>query len=231
MNNQDLFSQMQMWGYYLEPKAHAFSPGFTGISVAIRATPTQRHYDAETIELCLLNQGNVERTRLGLQLREQPVRRVCPGRVALHDRFQKRTDFYTYGAELCTLVGKEETIYRFLSNAPILWLVEDDNHFPEQLEAATEAILASIHAKWHRQDALFARRLVEIEPIDLYWATLRSIDERYAQCSALRGCFSTFYDCVRREILWQQAYGNFRPNGPQLEMLLPAPNGMGAVHS
>jgi hypothetical protein len=226
MTDQEIFTLMRQWGYYLEPKAHAFSPGYAGISVAIRARPTHRHYDPETIILCLLNQGSVERTQLGLLSRNPAVRRVCPGRVALQDRFQKRTDFYTYGAELFTISGKDETIYRFESNAPILWLNENEDSFPGHLEAQTGALLAGIRTQWRRQDALFARQLAEVEPMDLYLATLRSIDERYARSRALRGNFNYFYARLQREILWQRATGHFHADGPRLETLLPAPNGL-----
>lgn len=226
MNTQDTFTFMQTWGYYLEPKPHRFSPGHPGLTVAIRARPTHQHFDPETITLCLLTPNGVERAHLGMQLHGLSTRRVCPGRVTLTDRYSKRTDFYTYGAELSVIGSKDETIYRFTSSAPILWMAEGDTDFPEQLEAETEAILASIHAQWLRQDALFARRLVDIEPLDLYLAALRSIDDRYAQCSALRDSFHPFYDSLQHEIGWQRTMGNLPVDGPRLETLLPAPNGV-----
>jgi hypothetical protein len=220
MTEQEIVTLMQPWGYYLEPKAHAFSPGYAGIFVAIRARPTHQHYDPEMIELCLLNQGSVERVQLRLQTRTVPIWRVYPGRLTLQDRYHKRTDFYTYGAKLSTISGQGETIYRFASNAPILWLAEDGTTFPEQLEAETEAILAGIHSQWSGQDSRFARRLVEIEPIDLYLATLRSISDRYARAPALKENFHSFHDSLQREILWQQTMGYFRADGPHLETLL-----------
>jgi hypothetical protein len=225
MYDQELFTLMQSWGYYLEPKAHTFSPGYAGISVAVRATPTHRHYDPETITLFLLNQGDVERTQLGIRSRSTMVRCVCPGRVTLRDRHQKRTDFYTYGAKLSTVSGQNETIFRFVSNAPVLWLGEAGDSFPMHLDAQTEAILAGIHTQWRRQDDLFARRLAEVEPMDLYLATLRSIEERYVRYPVLQVSFNYFYGRLRREILWQQATGHFQVDGPRLETLLPAPNG------
>lgn len=226
MTDQEFFTLMQMWGYYLEPKAHVFSPGYAGLSVAIRARPTHQHYDPEMIELCLLNEDEVERTRLGLQKRSHTVRRVCPGRVTLYDRFLKRTDFYTYGAELFTTAGNDETLYCLASGAPILWLVEDDDYFPEQLEAETEALLAGIRTQWRCQDSLFRLRLVDIDPLDLYFASLRSIANRYLCAQKRQKQFHTFYENLQREILWQQMTGRFHLAGPPLETLLHPPNGI-----
>ena len=44
---------MENWGYYLLPKSHWNSPGYTGLLVAIRADPSRMHYDPQSIRLRL----------------------------------------------------------------------------------------------------------------------------------------------------------------------------------
>jgi hypothetical protein len=40
---------MENQGYYLLPKFHPHSPGYTGLLVAIRERPTGMHFDPESI--------------------------------------------------------------------------------------------------------------------------------------------------------------------------------------
>lgn len=219
-----LFELMADWGYYLLPKAHAGSPGYPGVYVSIRQEPTQQHFDPEIIETRLCNgRGDTERRRLGLTPHGRLPEHVCPGRLTLIDRFAKRTDFYTFGARMRVEVSADETIYVFTSSAPILLLAEDEDNFPEQLEAEAEAALAEIHVAWHANDAGFYQRLGQIEPAQLYAATLRSIQHRYTAYPALHERFPRFYARIYSEVQWQVQHHPDFNEGPSLGALVGVP--------
>lgn len=224
IDETELFTQMQAWGYYLPTKSHPHSPGYPGLYVAVRRLPTESHYDPESVELCLLTAREVvERVHLTRHSHIPHVQRVCPGRVSLHDRFNKRADFYTYGAQLQGVGSQDEVIYVFTSSAPILALSEGWRDFPDQLESESEALLAHIHALWRRNDAGFARRLVDLDPLDLYLAILRAVDAVYHSNSILRDHFHDFFIMLQREIHWHQETGRWQENGCPLEALLAPP--------
>lgn len=220
----ELFSLMRDWGYFLLPKKHAESPGYPGVYVAIRQTPTEEHFDPESIEARLCNgQGSVERRRLQLHMHGELPHRVCPGRLTLYDRFNKRVDFYTFGAQMMMDANDEMTIYTFTSSAPILLLAEDADNFPEQFEAETEGLLAGIHVAWARDDASFYRRLGEIEPAVLYAASLRTVFNQYAAYPSLRERFPRFYRRLYNEFQWYKEQNPDFPQGPPLVTVVGTP--------
>jgi hypothetical protein len=57
MDEQSILHRMEHWGYYLLPKSHRESPGYTGLLVAIRETPTREHFDPESIRLRIIEEG------------------------------------------------------------------------------------------------------------------------------------------------------------------------------
>ena len=101
MAEQSILHSMENWGYYVLPKLRPNGPGSTGLLVAIRDIPTKHHFDPESIDLRLFNADNLaDRVILKLQPPFSGSRRVCPGRVVLHDRLDKRAHFFTFGGSL-----------------------------------------------------------------------------------------------------------------------------------
>lgn len=221
----ELFDLMQDWGYYLVPKCHAASPGYPGVYVAIRPTPTQKHFDPEFVEARLCNgQGSIERRRLGLHLHGQLPSHVCPGRLTLFDRFNKRADFYTFGAQVTAISQDDATIYSFRSCAPILFLEDDDDNFPEQLGAEVEGLLASLHVAWENNDLNFYQRLVGLHSDQLYQASVRTILELYTAHPSLRERFPGFYARLSHEFQWQLGHHAGFAEGPLLYTLVGTPH-------
>jgi hypothetical protein len=98
MNATSVLDEMEDWGYYLLPRAHLHSPGHTGLRIAIRGTPTKLHFDPELVRLRLRDKtGSADWTTLELGSPDQGTRRVCPGRVTVRDRLDKRVHFFTFG--------------------------------------------------------------------------------------------------------------------------------------
>lgn len=203
MAEETILHQVEPWGYYLLPRPHPDSPGYAGLVVAIRDQPTGLHFDPETMEIRLLDgDGVVRRTLLTLDTPFSGSRRVCPGRVTLHDRVDKRIELFTFGGSLEAVAVPGETVYLLRSPAPILELNPGVESFSDQLASETEVTLAKIQARWGRNDDGYARRLAQIEAGRFYVASVQSILTRYERAPALKRSFHRFYAELMREKKW-----------------------------
>ncbi|MGD9099327.1 MAG: hypothetical protein PVF45_02525 [Anaerolineae bacterium] len=200
MNELSVFHQMENWGYYLLPKLHQHSPGYTGLLVAIREIPTGMHFDPESIRLKLQDEdGAADWATLGLRSPFWESRHVCPGRVILRDRVDKRVEFFVFGGSLEATSVPSETVYSLRSPAPILELTEPPGSIPDQLASETEVVVGELEARWGLNEEGFARRLAQVATPQFYLASLHSILARYKHSRALRETFHDLYDALLEE--------------------------------
>jgi hypothetical protein len=214
-------SEMEDWGYFLLPQAHPHSPGYTGLRIAIRARPTRLHFDPETIRLRLRDKyGSANWTALELGSPDQKAKHVCPGQVILRDRLDKRVHFFTFGSSLEVACAPDVIVYSLHSPAPILELTEPKESIPDQLASETEAMMGELQARWGSNDAGFARRLAQVDPLRFYLASLHSILLRCRQSWALQEYLDDLYDALLREKEWLMRAGQWPASPPALEKLL-----------
>jgi hypothetical protein len=221
MDEQSLLELMQNWGYYLLPKSHRDSPGYTGLLIAIRQQPTGRHFDPHRLHLWLRDADSVVewRTLDWLTPLETPAH-ACPGRLILSDRFDKSVEFFTFGGSLEVISEPSEMVYSLRSPAPILELAEHSDTVPNQLAAETESLMGEIGAEWGLDEKGFNRRLAEVAPLQFYLASLQSILVHYEHSQALEQVSHRFLDALHREREWLVAEGLWPVNPPVLEDLL-----------
>jgi hypothetical protein len=225
MEEQSILQFMEKWGYYLLPKSHPDSPGYTGLLVAIRKQPTEKHFDPQTMRLRLRDKHNEATwTTLGLHSPvELPIKgslHACPGEVILRDRTDKRANFFTFGGSLETASVPGETVYSLRSPALILQLTDDSESIPDQLASETEALTSELQARWGSDEAGFARRLAQVDPLQFYLATLRSLLARYEQDHSLQEAFHEFYLALRNEKRWLEERRQWPATFPTLRELL-----------
>ena len=205
MEEQSILHLMENWGYYLLPQSHPDSPGYTGLLVAIRKQPTEKHFDPKTMRLRLRDKYDQAKwTTLGLHSpQELPIKasiHVCPGEVILRDRTDKRAIFFVFGGSLEAVSVPGETVYSIRSPAPILKLTDDPESVPDQLASETEALIGELEVKWGANEEGFARRLAQVEPFQFYLATLQAILTRYERDHhILEETFHEFYLALRHE--------------------------------
>ena len=203
MDESSLLRQVSNWGYYLLPRSHPHSPGHPGLLIAIRQTPTEMHFDPETVQLHLCgSDGSSEAVTLTLTSSLHGSSRVCPGMVILHDRVDKRADFFVFGGSLEASFSPGETVYSLYSTAPILPVTEDGQGFSDQLAFETQAMIGRLQAGWGAYDKAFEQRLAQVDPVELYLACLQSIWQRYEKAPALRHSFPRFYADLAQERQW-----------------------------
>jgi len=225
MGEQSILHLMENWGYYLLPKSHPDSPGYTGLLVAIREEPTERHFDPQSMRLRFRDEHDKAKwitLRLHSPL-EVPIEaslRVCPGKVVLRDRMDKRVDFFVFGGSLEAVSVPGETVYSLRSPAPILELTGDLESVPDQLASETEALISELQARWGLDEEGFARRLAQVDPLQFYLATLEAILARYEQDHTLQEAFHEFYLALHNEKRWLTERGQWPATLPRLEELL-----------
>lgn len=203
MNEQSILKQMEHYGYYLLPKSHPESPGYTGLLVAIRETSTGEHFDPESINLRIIEDNNeIDWDNFRLKLLFQKSKHIGPGQVSLRDRMDKRVKFFTFGGFLEATSIPGETVYSVRSPAPILDLNESPESVAEQLAFETEALIAEQRARWGSNESGFSQRLARISPLELYLAVVLSILQRYELNSALHQSFQQLYTALVREKKW-----------------------------
>ncbi len=221
MSEQSVFMQMEDWGYFLLPKSHPDSPGYTGLLVAIREMPTKAHFDPEMMRLRILDRSGIA---TWITLRVKPPFReprcVCPGKVILYDRINRRVDFFVFGGSLEAASRPGETVYSLHSPAPILEMTGDLESIPDQLASETEAMMSELLAKWEPEESAFDRRLAQVDPSQFYLASLRSILVRYGQNPHLQVAFHNFYVWLHHEKEWLVKQGRWSDASPTLEELL-----------
>jgi len=229
MEEQSILHLMENWGYYLLPKSHPNSPGYTGLLVAIRKQPTEKHFDPQSMRLRLRDKYDKAKwTTLWLHSpAELPIKasiHVCSGEVMLRDRTDKRVDFFIFGGSLEAVAVPGETVYSLRSPAPILELTDDLESVPDQLASETEAFMGELEVRWGSDEEGFAHRLARVDPLQFYLATLQSLLARYEQDRhILQDTFHEFYLALRHEKGWLMERGQWPATLPTLGELL-APN-------
>lgn len=232
ISERDFIDRMEKWGYYLLPKSHPHCFGHTGLLVAIRETPTEQHFDPELIHLRLGDRDNLAKSvTLKLKPAFSRPRHICPGRVVLYDRIDKRVHFFTFGGSLETISAPDETVYFLHSPGPILEITGDLRSIPDQLAFEIEALLGECQTKWGSNDNGFVCRLAQLDPRQFYLSSLQTILIRYQHHRALRRNHSKFYTALLQEKEWLAQAGQWPATSSLLEDLFDPHHGEPAVLS
>jgi len=221
MDGGSLLGPTMDWGYYLLPQSHRDSPGYAGVLIVIREQPTGKHFDPKTLYLPVRDvEGVAKWTKLSWSSPPTDSNHVCPGRVILSDRFDKRVEFFTFGGSLEVTSGSGEMVCSLHSPAPVLELVAQQETIPDQLASETEALMGKIRAKWELDDRGFNQRLAEVNPLQFYLATLQSILLQYKHTPTLAEVYHELRDALLREKEWLVAKDLWPVDSLRLEDLL-----------
>jgi hypothetical protein len=167
-------------GYQFAPPARPEHPGYRRLRVWLRAEPTERHYDPESVTCeVVAPAGEVD-----VMTFEHPWPfgrhyRSGPGRIELNDRKHKRVEGYTFGAEVEVESEPELTCCTFDSPVPIFALLEPDS-LGSRFAAEVEVVIAQQRAQWDssRAGRDFDAQLGTIGPLALYRACLEEVAAR-----------------------------------------------------
>ena len=221
---EDILQRMEDWGYLPLHKPHPHSPGYRQLLVALRRKPTEKHFDPEEIRLWLRDEyGSAQQTALALDplLKPSPeLKRVCPGPITLHDRKEKRVDFFTFGGTLNVIFGSGEVVCSFRSPAPIIRVAAPPEDGPSRMAVEAEALIGEIHARWGVEDEEYLRRLAEVDPFQLYLAAVNSMLARFEAHPTLQEGDPELHLLLHAEKDWLTETGQWPEDPPTLESLL-----------
>ncbi len=195
-------------GFTLIHSDRPWTPEGSHLLIALRATPTLRHFDPETVSYWTpstphARQVSVDRQALGRiplggRGRGPEVRRVLWGHVHVVDRLGVENRFLTFGGELrVAVVDPATTILDVRSRAPI---VRWGGHSQDTDPLATE-VGAFFGRLIVPVDYLAGaeRRLTDAEPAVLYAAFLAWADARLDRIAATTGRRSELESWIDRE--------------------------------
>jgi hypothetical protein len=215
-----LIHQVENWGYFLLPPSHPASPGYTGLLVVMRQTPTGKHFDPETLHLHIVGaDGKPEVMSYDLAPAFSTAQRVTVCEIKLTDRLNKAVEFFTFGGFLEVLTLAEETIYSLRSPAPIIFLTPVVDTPSDQLVSEVQVQLNALRAQWGARESEFEQRLDATSPQVLYEAALHSLLEKYAHSHALHDTFAPFYKMLTQEADWLKTNNAWDDAGATLEQL------------
>jgi hypothetical protein len=208
MNQRDrlgeefVLQQMADWGYYIFPKTHPESLGYSGLLVAMRDEPTGMHFDPVALHLWLCQSELAEWTVLGLVPPVQKSTTICPGRLVLCDYKGKRTEFFTFGGSLESISVPGETVYSVHSSAPILPITNALWSVADLFTFEVEGTLARSSAKWGLSHVGYLRHLAHTDPLQLYLACLDATLSSFEESRALREAYWNLYHALLTEKRW-----------------------------
>jgi hypothetical protein len=209
------------WGYVLLDPSHADSLGHGGLVVALRHKPTGKHFDPETLYLRLRDRTGTFRG-MTLSWTAPPLEsgHVCPGRVILADRADKRVEFFTFGGSLERVERPDEVVYTLRSPTPVLELLGQGERISDQLAFETESLLSGAAAHWGHDERGFGQCLAAVDPLQFYVAVLQSLLLRHKRVVAMETVYPELDDALLREKRGLQARGLWPAEPPVLEDLL-----------
>jgi hypothetical protein len=176
MEHEQPLALLQDLGYRLLPPHHRSSPGYRGLLVALRDSPTGRHFDPEALSLVVRDaEGLAQELVLTREHAGPAPEHVCPGPIAVSDWRDRRVHFFCFGGRLEWSEGPGARAVAIHSPAPILEVTRGQGSIAEDLASEIRSHLAQATAAWHGDEEGLARRLAELEPLEFYVACVHSL--------------------------------------------------------
>lgn len=165
--------------------------GHSGFEISLAGTPSRRFFDARRALFPVEQSGVIH-----LHPVEHPYRlsnefRFTSGRIRLEAYDGDREEIMTFGGRATIAVGGDETICRVESPAPFLPLNNDVESPYVLLESELEVVMAQSRAGWGKDEARHLDRMGELEPMTLFVASIRTLEERLERLAHLENDLET----------------------------------------
>lgn len=116
---KDPASRIAEWGFLANPDLPD-RPGPAYLLVALRATPTLRHYDPESIEYWVTHDGRGQRRELSRTTPMPLSEDFSWGMIRIVDRLRVTNEYLTFGGRLDAGLVDDAIVAAFTSTAPLL---------------------------------------------------------------------------------------------------------------
>jgi hypothetical protein len=186
------------------------------LDIYISSIPTEQHFDVLHVILNTESQyGGLERLKVTHPWEYQSPYRVCPGKVILEDRKDKKDEAFCFGGQLTVNVKKTLTECVLTSPAPIL---EINQNRPLQalFIMEVEMLLAEYRAEYP-DECDFEMHLCAADPFDLYTACLRKLIVSYSSKTYKENTHPQFLNYLHKEEYRLHLAGLFKDLAPSLD--------------
>lgn len=201
MNQQTFLQRLETFGYYMLPRPHAESPGYSGLLAVLRQMP--QGHEPEKIQL-RLHEWNGKTTVVNLHADVDPTLShvVCPGRMVIRSRREQEATFFTFGGTLESEALSGEAVYSLRSAAPVLELLPQSETVTNLLAEETEALFARTEAHERLNSQQLLHRLVKAGSEAVYLAVLQSLLPEGEDIGAPYPLYGELTDMLVQERKW-----------------------------
>lgn len=192
----DAARRLAAWGFLAEPDLPD-RPGPAYLLVALRDTPTLRHYDPEVVEYWASAGGRGVRRTLSRATRMPLDAEFSWGLIRIVDRLGVSNEYVTFGGHLSAAEVDGATYAAFVSEAPLLRRGGHSQPWDEgadSLAAFFGRLLLSVDF-----EPGFEARAAAVDPLTRYAAFIDDVAGRYRRSLALRDRDPRFWAIVRAE--------------------------------
>jgi hypothetical protein len=180
MANQQENNEHNYLGYlYHYPNFNKPTP--FQLDICLTEKPTEKHYDPKNVSVSVVSDDQeniIEQMKIVHPMSSSKDRRFCPGVVRMVDRKDKVEEALIFGGNLSIQSEETATFLIFTSTAPII-KITNTTKMDEMFRDEIEILWAERRAYWLSQPEEFDRRLVSVDPLVLYRASLNALIEKY----------------------------------------------------
>lgn len=213
-------------GYYFHSPASNMGLGHPRVDIYITGQPTERFFDTARAVFPVAG---------GSGLRDLVIthpweawegasrQRICAGRFHLYEPDGDPFIGFSMGGELEIHVQDDLTVCSLVSSAPIYNLQEDPDSPIRLLVDGFEAVLARREAAWGENEAGFAEKLMNVDPLALFVAVVAEQEQEIrllpAQVRSSRR-YQPVYQALKATIRALQENSQWPDAIPKLEDIL-----------
>ncbi|RME58114.1 MAG: hypothetical protein D6790_12360 [Caldilineae bacterium] len=180
-----------------EDRPHPHCPGYLRVRLSLA---DEAHAGVEKIVLDLWSrEGSQTHTVLNGRASGDMNAAVSPGPIQVLTERGDVIGLFSFGGRVSTWQTEDARGYTLQSNAPILRADENPLSFVNQLIAEAGALFALERARHLAEADQFTKRLAQMQPAEMYAATLEALLARFDRWPALRRHNRSFYAGLLRE--------------------------------
>jgi len=171
----EVAGQVDRWGFLAYPDLPD-GPGPAFLLVALRPSPTLKHFDPEAVDYWVSENGRGSRRTL---TRDTPMPRsedVTWGQIRLVDRLDVSNEYLTFGGHLDAASIDDVVVAAFSSPAPLLRRGGHSQGWDDGADAIGAFFARMMVAVDYKAD--FERTFAATEPLTRYAAFVRDTDRR-----------------------------------------------------
>jgi hypothetical protein len=183
MDVREAAQRLTDWGFLAEPDLPD-RPGPAYLLVALRPTPTLKHYDPELVEYWVTSGGRGQRRTMDRHTPMPLETEFTWGLVRITDRLHVTNEYVTFGGHLAAAVVDGMTVAVFTSPAPLLRRGGHSQGW-DRGAASLAAFFGRLMVAVDYAPG-FEARAAALDPVARYAAFIRDLYGQYRRSAVLR---------------------------------------------